>query len=509
MKEQVESQCEAALRPGAEPDALDDYLLEVNSFYYQSFARGFIPQFRQLLAEDIRNLYHIRQQDEARKRSILTTIRQQARLYNQVKNITSLLKGKRQEIQSLELSALRSSEERSVGLLYIWKDYAQNWNSFLCGLRNLQNFLDDHKMMAALNQYPAHAVVSALLYSWEPQNTKAGRDLNRLLATWQLAIKLLAKFIDDPPTSKDAGRLLSNELEKIDTSWDNRKSPTLLRTWYRQHIQKTYRLHLGLLRLGGDKNDRQLAVQASTQLHDWLQALLYVAEKGLASQDQGSRDLISNPYLLTGIDPEYLQEMTVYCARMLQDAEDSIHGLTNSTRAQYSNYSQRCGQVLADNGQYLRLQLDTKVKTQAILLTSSLDNLKNQLDRLENRLEILDEQEAHTAQLQSSYQLLVTSLDSYLELLQSIQEELMRLLSPRNLKRIFTDMDISVEHLAIAAGASFPGTHHNLIDEVLVKTQVGPEPEGRILSTAGDIFIIRLDDLEEREIPAIIIAKKG
>ncbi|MCX5779782.1 MAG: hypothetical protein NTV45_02965, partial [Firmicutes bacterium] len=99
--------------------------------------------------------------------------------------------------------------------------------------------------------------------------------------------------------------------------------------------------------------------------------------------------------------------------------------------------------------------------------------------------------------------------DSYLELLQSIQEELMRLLSPHHLKIIFMDMDIRVEHLAIAAGASFPGTHHNLIDEVLVKTQVGPEPEGRILSTAGDIFIIRLDDLEEREIPAIIIAKKG
>ena len=111
---------------------------------------------------------------------------------------------------------------------------------------------------------------------WKPDGSKAIRDFNRLLAAWQLAVKLLVKFQENASPTEETLELLADELYKIDTSWDNRRVPPTIRTWYQQYIQRIFRLYLESLSRSGEKRSRKHTAQTAGYFADWLNSLLDV-----------------------------------------------------------------------------------------------------------------------------------------------------------------------------------------------------------------------------------------
>lgn len=507
MRSNIESQSRP--RVGTEAcDRLDDYLLELNSYYYESFVNRYWPDFRKMMTGDLRDLHNLNLQDGSLKRMVLQSIKQQAKIFNQGKTISAQLRNKHRDIRKLALSLQHDLDSAGLQLIYIWKEFSRYWTSFLTEIRKMQNFLDDKPMVAALTAYPALAAVGVFLQTWTPPDAKSNRDLNRLIAAWQLGVRLLAKSALEPFPGKETCQLLVSELEKIDSSWDNRKTPAAVRAWYQQHVQKTFQFYLDVLRIGAERNDRRLVAGSSSQMQEWLQTLLVVLEKGLVYRQENSAELISHFSMVGKGGSETLRDLVIFAARILQGAEETIGGLTSSPQASYSLYSQRCSQVLAESIAYLEQNLESAANSVSFL-APQLRLLKDQLELLAAQLELWDEQAGKIEQLNDQYRTLLDSLDAYLLLLQSIQEEQGRVLDARHLRQLFPEMDLHLEHLIIASGSSFPRSHQNLVDEGWIKTQASDAPENRVLFAAGDIFIARLDGQEEREIPEIIIARKG
>jgi hypothetical protein len=509
LKNELDVQVQAIITPGAELDFLDEYLLELNTFYYQSFHHRFFPLYEQIIKEDMRSLFHIGQEEAVLKKNIMTNLKQYACLYNQVKHTTALFKRKQQETQSFWQEYQRGSEERNVNLLYILKDLANGWNSFLAVERNLQSILEDNKLLTALNQHPAHAAAINLIRYWNPDNAKEVRDFNRLLAAWQLAIKLLIKFQENPTSTKDTIELLLVELRKADMAWDHRKAHPAIRTWYQHYIQRTFRLYMDSLNLSVEKGEPRHTAQIGGQFGDWLNALLIIIEQSMVYKSRGWDHLLNQPDLLTRIDKEYLKELDTYASRLLQSIAELILSLESSSRANYQYHCQRAVALLTAVSQNLKNQLENNLMSRGILLTPVIEQLRNQNDLLESRIELLNDLEEHSVNASGQCQTIIASLDSYLELLRIVKEELNRLLSPRQIKNSLQNIDLKIEHTAITAGSQLPPQYLYLIDEKAIATEEADAPEGRILYEEGDIFIFHLDELKETEIPKIIIAKKG
>ncbi|MEQ8235830.1 MAG: hypothetical protein ABRQ23_03540 [Syntrophomonadaceae bacterium] len=497
------------LAPVAEIEAWDDYLLELNSYYYSSFVDRYVPMLREMITTDIRALHNLELEEESLKKLLFSSLMRQARTYNGIKFFTARLQVKQQELIALQAASQNGLEARGVELIYIWKDLKQALAAWLAGLRHLQDFIDDKPMQSALQKFPHLVSVGVLLEKGDFLSPKAGRELNRLLSGWQLLARLLGKFPSDPWPAKSNSYLLDKELEKIDLSWDNRKTPAVLRSWYTKHVQPAFRLYRESLRLAVEKNERRFSLQIAGQMEDWLQAMLLVIEKGLGCLRQDCLELIHFCNLFDDVDRNNLSKMIVFAARTLQSADESVQGLVDSPQATYANYTYSCSQLVGETSQYLTQQLEEMSPGHLTAMGPQLLPLRNLLDGLEVRLEQFEEQNGQGLALLRQNSELLAAIDSCLQVLRSHLEDLERQLSSSYLQQAFAGLKLRIEHLSIATGAMFPASYMHLVEAGLVNTQPASVPEGRILSAGGDIFIVHLDGQQEMEIPEITIAVKG
>ncbi len=508
LKNQVDRQTLAAASE-AGLNSLDEYLLELNTFYYKSFHNRFFPHYEQIIQEDIRNLLHLSQDEAILKQNILALLKRYARLCNRVKHTSALWERKRQETQALRSECSQGSEERNVSLLYYLKEMYGNWNSFLTLIQNIQAMQQDDLFMAALKQYPPHAAAANLIAAWNPENSRETRDFNRLLASWKLSTRLLGKLQDDPSPSRESYETLMQEIKQADLNWDNRKVNPVVRTWYQQYIQQAFRLYWECLNLNAEKRDSRLISKAARQFEEWLNSLLTVIEQSMLYKSRGWEELAVQADLLAKIDKACLNEMDSYTSRLLQSMDELIQSLSISNRADYRNHSQRAGALLNLSSERLQEELENKSIPRSSIIKSALERLKYQNEYLETGIELLNDKEDHSVNTRSQCQAILDALDSYLELLTNIKDELNRMLSPRHLKNIFQNIDLKMEHALILPGASFPSQYNYLIVEKMIETEVSDMPGGQILYTEGDIFVFHLDDSIVYEIPKIIVAKRG
>ncbi|NMC27028.1 MAG: hypothetical protein GYA42_02660, partial [Syntrophomonadaceae bacterium] len=171
----------AMAAPVLEIEAWDDYILELNTYYYSSFVDRYVPQLREMIITDIRSLHNLELEEQALKKLLVSSLRRQARTYNGIKNLTARLQVKQQEIMALQAASRNGLEARGVELIYIWKDLQRALAAWLAGLRHLQDFIDDKPLQSALQKFPHLVSVGVLLEKGDFLSPKAARELNRLL----------------------------------------------------------------------------------------------------------------------------------------------------------------------------------------------------------------------------------------------------------------------------------------------------------------------------------------
>ncbi|MDD3272177.1 MAG: hypothetical protein PHR04_08800, partial [Syntrophomonadaceae bacterium] len=106
---------------------------------------------------------------------------------------------------------------------------------------------------------------------------------------------------------------------------------------------------------------------------------------------------------------------------------------------------------------------------------------------------------------------IVNMLDNYLNLLANIRADLERILAPRNISRAWKEVNVKVDRVPLQKGQVFPLDYLYLLDKHLVETRLcqDGQEDNLILHEEGDLFIIRVDELLEEEMPYLVIAQKG
>ena len=144
-------------------------------------------------------------------------------------------------------------------------------------------------------------------------------------------------------------------------------------------------------------------------------------------------------------------------------------------------------------------------------LLGGLQHGELQLALLIARIDLLNQKQEHHNEVLEHLSTIVNMLDNYLDLLSNIRGDLERILAPRNISRAWKEVNIRVDRVPLQKGQVFPQDYLYLLDKHLVETHLyqNGQEDNLILHEEGDIFIIRVDELLEEEVPYLVIAQKG
>lgn len=487
-------------------DGLDQYILDLNTFYYESFHDHFMPRYRQAIEADMRRIHNLSRQEDSVRADLITLLRFLIRSFNLTKATMGQLHVQRGEMESQLLALQTSLETGSVDLLYLLKEHAEAWASFRTQLDVGRTISSDRQLLSSLEHSPVCSLAASLFRVWMPTSNKDKRDFNRLLAQWQLALKLLLKMQETQSPGKDWLTAQLNELEKIDAGWDNRKVPAPIRGWYKLNLQPTYQLYQEVLNGSAGRNDQRRVMRVASQFHDWLQAWLIVLERCLDYSSRGWDNWMDQIMSLLGRDEKYWLAWADYAQKSLHSIDELIVGLSNLRSASYKAFSVRSRQILTDTCQYL---LQTIGEQPVSPLRAAAEKLRSEAGMTLQGIEIMAERETHIRTAMETYTAIRTAIGSDIDTLESTQRDLEKMLDKRVLADKFGDMDIKLDHIVIQTGAAFPSAYVHLLDRAPIETKASDAPAGNVIYQEGDIFIIRSGGRSYEVIPRIIVAGKG
>jgi len=491
-------------------ESLDQYLLDLNTFYYQSFHHHFMPQYRQTIESDWRRIHQLSHQEQSLQTDLVTVLRYIAKMCNRTRWAARQLQELKSDINH-RWSALQAvAETRAVDLLYLLKEHVEGWVFFAQQVDIARSLQADKQLLGTLERFPACSLAASLFRSADFRAGKEKRDFSRLLSQWQLAIKLLANIQDVHSTSpgKDLFNSLISELEKVDAVWDNRKTLPAVRAWYKQSVQPGYHLYLEALRSYSASPEQRRAARLSVQFQAWLQAWLHILEQCSAFQSRGWDDWTERLPALGRLDERYGLELADFGQRGRRSLDDLISSLTASQAGSYDSFSQSSRQTLTDAAQYLQKVVESEPGSRSPL-RFAVQKLGLEVDMALRGIELLDERETNARKAINAYQEILAVLDAETGALESFGRQMDQMLDSRSLQSRFEDMSPQIERIVIRTGHLLPPTGTGWIEKGLISTEVAKAPEGMILHAEGDIFIIRLGELVFEEIPKIVIARKG
>ena len=95
----------------------EDYLHEVNSFYYRSFHQGFFPAYRDTVKAETAEIYQVSRQVDTLREEIANNLIRYAQLYNRLKHLIQVLRGLVGEVEERQVE-LEQSREGVYHFLY-------------------------------------------------------------------------------------------------------------------------------------------------------------------------------------------------------------------------------------------------------------------------------------------------------------------------------------------------------------------------------------------------------
>ncbi len=488
---------------------LEQYVLDLNTFYYESFHDHFMPLYKQTIENEVRRLLNLNLQDSAVKNNLMTTLKLYIKSFNQTKYTLRQLQEQRQEVE-LQRSALQTGNDiRSVDLLYILKEQSEAWTLFCIQAETASKLTEDDSLLKILNNYPVCTMAANLIPAWGSKGSKEKRLLNRLLADWQLGLKVLQKLQENPPNGKDTSLTGIEQLEEIDSNWDNRKVNSAVRSWYQSNVQKDYHLYLDVLKSAVSKNEFKRSQRHAGQFRDWLQAWLSTLEQCITWESRGWGQWVQALNRLQYLNPQLCQELADYGRKKLKSLNVLIEGLSSSADASYRNYSEGSRNIISEAYNYLQpISLDWG-NFRSDPLSVALFHLISQLDLSLNQIDLIDEREFNSEQAINRFSSLLATMDANIVRLESSLELMAKQIASPGMKGIFQEMHLSFEQITIEKGAILPASCRGWADKGQIESRQDAAAAGTVMYTEGDIFRIRLGEVQYDEVPRIIIAKKG
>lgn len=483
---------------------LDRYILQLNSFYYGSFHEKIFPLYRQLIQEDMQSQLNLALQEDTLRQGILGNIKRYAQLYNQVKRLTATLNQGKDKTYQLILANDRREDRNSIDLytaLRLWREQLQ---AVAEQARKLEEVLKDRSFFKALGRSLGSWPVIHFLERVDLAQPEQRACYTELLSSLNYCRGLLRQMQkEDKPFVKSSGIL--KELDDIIAV--RRRVPEPF-AHYRQYLTDTVGGILPSLSLYLKLGESELYKSALRRLLQQFDDNIFLLERSQHLLIGGYREALlqacrgpSDPSLATSQIQQNLNRILNSLNTL--EKEFSLPG-----EADFQNFSQQARERLEDAGQLFGKPGPYESAALAPMLFAGLGHLDLERQYLLRTIEMMREDSRRRHELQEVLLHVVNSLDAFTNFLGNIRADLERLLAPRNLSRLWKDLDVRVERIPLEVGKPFPPRFLHLLD----KNKLDQLPAGSediiVVYEEGDLFIIRVGNEQDEEIPYVNIARK-
>ena len=163
LKQEIDSHFDINTAPT--DSELDQYILKINSFYYEGFLKYYLPQFEQRWHAEARELLMLAQQQQVLETNIMSTLKRYTRLHNLLKTLltglTAFCQDTDYEMHLIQEEITRQGSE----LLSALSDLHHQLNSLKDFLTSLLPYLKDDELTQYIGDYPAYIEVFQLFGS--------------------------------------------------------------------------------------------------------------------------------------------------------------------------------------------------------------------------------------------------------------------------------------------------------------------------------------------------------
>lgn len=477
---------------------IDAYICQLNTFYYQSFEHHFMPIYMQQIQELVADTLHLSRTQTMVKKDVMAIIRRYAVLYNQVKTVSALLSKAREEIEAPRLNL-----ERNQRVLTLQE--RDKLEQLLNRLQLVHKLVVQALGLRAKEAY-ADAITSSSLSReaarvWsklDSANLQVVNDANHVYQALNLMV-ILTDDLSQSSSLEDAVAILNDIREWFNKIENIHTSP--LRSWFDDGLKPSLLWNMELMDMYLHQQQLNLAVTTGRGLQQWLSPLTIVLQQQQMLLTDGS--LLAPALPCQEVTPAWLANLEQRLIRSEQNTETLLTQLASPAAEDRDSIFDHI-ELQNDYDYYYDLIHDCP----DLSIGSFLNQICLNLCLIISEMETARDQQNACQHISGYYRGIIEWIDRYSHLLSNISSDLERLLAPRNLTRIWKGMDIRIEHLALKKGGTFPADYAHLLDQHQVETRIS-DRDFSILHEEGDLFIIRVDDLVEEEMPYIIISMKG
>ncbi|MGI5921781.1 MAG: hypothetical protein ACOX6I_08610 [Syntrophomonadaceae bacterium] len=486
--------------------AIDRYLYEINSFYYRSFHDRFMPVYERRIEQEITSQLKISRQEEMIKKDILASLKRYAQLYNKVKTFSAILSNYRADIYRNLVVIISEKEQLPTELLYLLKELKSDFNHLEAITAPLMKVLADHDYISDRLNASIYLPAIQMMMELDFSNMLLVKNWNSYLVYLE-ALKILADNYQLPGEQK-AARVISDQMAAKLSTFSSKIAP--LQIFHNHILKPEIDRQLELISLHLDNANMSRVKELSFNLAGCLSALirfLNCSQTYLAKLD--GHLILNLLIMLPPVNHKLITELHDHTAETLSDLTQAVDELSSAASPDLKYFTTRAKHLVDNSYNYYQAVADNRSIKKLGTLYSALIRVQTNLLNLENKIQLMSVQYEHEKMISGQFLELVNELDSYLNILANTRADLERVMAPRNLNRIWKDMDIRVERVPLEKGQAFPAAYRHLIDKYMIETRVTDDRDGTILHEEGDLFIIRVDQLAEEEVPYMIISMKG
>ncbi|MDD4563147.1 MAG: hypothetical protein PHW39_08745 [Syntrophomonadaceae bacterium] len=485
-------------------EELDNYIFELNSFYYRSFTERLFPLYHSSVQEEVSRLLKLSRQESMVKMDIMANIKRYAKLYNQVKSILSICGVSRENTGQALLTISREQDHRAVELLYTLKQLENEFIDLQALFSRINTWLEDGELMFLVQTHPAAISALQVVSSLDRNNPLQADAINRLLVYLAYPAKTLSRIQPRQDSKQISG--IIEEMRKRAPVFSRIPETETLINFYEVQVKSRISLYLDVIQLGLASEQPELLNRSIRDLENFLTGLSKLIEKAFPYTPALSGAANLNNVLVDSV--EKLHDDT---SNILKAITSITSELSGSGEPDFAYFSAKIQEILQPARSLLKNAVTAKELTCFPELLAGLECGELQLSLLTARIDLLNQKQEHHNEVLKHLLTIVNMLDNYLNLLANIRADLERILAPRNISRAWKEVNVKVDRVPLQKGQVFPLDYLYLLDKHLVETRLcqDGQEDNLILHEEGDLFIIRVDELLEEEMPYLVIAQKG
>jgi hypothetical protein len=486
---------------------IDRYLLEINSYYYKSFHDQVFPWYKDQIKEQVNEQLGLNRQLNLVYHDIMANLKRYAKLFNRIKTLLGVLDIYQGQIRQLSQSLRSHSMWAAMDFLNTLEKTGDALDRTGTNLAHLARLAGESDLLNALKTHPAVITQIRSLSSLDWNNPQTGLELDliRLLVRYsQREVSALIASQDEYPLNIKQVR---EDLLQRSRELGNRELKETA-SFYQEQIHSHYRHYCEHLRLQLQTGDYNQIGETVKSFESWLASLLLILEKSPPYIGNDQTALIMNLDQVNGTNRPYLSSLL----EKLLAARDAVRSLASDlSRAPAPSLS-----LFIDKTRELMHGFDHGFFNQAEeelgqhLYSIIMPQLKAQLSLLKFIMKSADEKQQHAEHLASVGAAISDSIAAHSSILHNTRVDLERMLAPRNISRTWRELAIKVDRIPIERGKPFPENYLYILDKHQVETRVSASySHNTVLEEEGDLFIIKVGQLTDEEVPYMVIAQKG